>query len=346
MAQAEGEIVVEQLIEALALEARLTAERDHASAITPRRDFALLAASPRARHVVAGQATLMAARRTSIAGRQAQLREQIVQDERKIAGLAAQRDAKEAEIALIADELADLEGLLAKGLVAKSRVTALRRDEARLQGEHGGLVASIAETEAAIGERRIELLRIDEEHHAEIVAELQEARATIAELAARRLAVEDRLRRVAIRAPRAGMVHQLAVHTIGGVIRPGEDLMEIVPREDRLVVEARIRPTDIEQVWPGQAAVVRLPAFNQRSTPKLEARVETVTSDLIQERDGEEAYYRARLLLADEELARLGDRPLVSGMPVEIFMATGMRTALSYLLKPVTDQLAHAWREE
>ena len=127
MAQAEAEIVVEQLIEALALEARLTAERDHASAITPRRDFALLAASPRARHVVADQATLMAARRTSIAGRQAQLREQIVQDERKIAGLAAQRDAKEAEIALIADELADLEGLLAKGW---SRNRGSRRSDA------------------------------------------------------------------------------------------------------------------------------------------------------------------------------------------------------------------------
>jgi HlyD family type I secretion membrane fusion protein len=341
----DGGIVAERLTEAMALEARLTAERDGTNRIAPRPELRSLAGGARAGEVLAGQETLMAARRASLSARRDRLREQIVQYQRQIGGLAIQRDATAAEIVLIEDELADLEALLAKGLVGKSRVMLLRRDRTRLQGEHGGLVAKIAETEAAIGERRIELLQIDEERHAEIVAELQAARAEIAELAARRLAVEDRLQRVDLRAPRAGKVHNLAVHTIGGVIRAGEDLMEIVPRQDRLVVEARIRPIDIEQVWPGQSARVRLPAFDMRSTPELEARLETVTSEVIQEREGAEVYYRARLVIADAQLARLGDRVLVAGMPVEVFIATGMRSVLSYLLRPVTDQLSHALRE-
>ena len=207
-----------------------------------------------------------------------QLKEQIGQYETQIEGLTAQLDAKATEVDLVDQELLDLGGLLTKQLVAKSRVTALRREQAGLQGEYGQLVSSIAQAKEAISEREIQILQLEEDTRASVLEELQDARSRIAQLEEQQIAALDELSRVDIVAPQTGYVHQLAVHTVNGVIAAGETVMLIVPREDKLIVEAQIRPVDIDQLGQDQTARVRFPSFDQRTTPELTARLLTVLS--------------------------------------------------------------------
>ncbi|MEM7213753.1 MAG: HlyD family type I secretion periplasmic adaptor subunit [Pseudomonadota bacterium] len=345
LASANLAIITTRLRELQAREARLKVERDGQRTLVLPLQSAQERMDPEIAAILEGQRTLLKARRASREGRKAQLAEQIRQLEEQIAGLAAQRDAKAEEIALIDQELEDLSGLRDKGLVLQSRVTALQRDKARLTGEWGGFISEIARARQAISERNIQVLQIDEEMRAEVVGELQAVRAEVAELTERKVAAEEQLSRIEIRAPRSGFVHQLAVHTVGGVIAPGEDLRLIVPEGDVLVIEVRVAPTDIDQLLPAQDAIIRLPSFDQRTTPELKAQIATVSADLMQDPQTGTAYYQVRLVLTDEEVARLDDRPMIPGMPVEAFVQTGARTILSYLLKPLADHVTYALRD-
>ena len=333
-------VVTKQLTDLTAQELRLAAERDDLRAIEwPEQRVASLG------DVERGQQLLLEARQNSKEGRKNQLEEQIRQFNKQTEGLEAQVAAKTSEIELIGEELGDLGGLLDKQLVSKSRVTALRREKARLDGEYGDLIAQIARTREAISERHIQILQIEETYRAEVLENLQEVRSRIAQLEEQKIAAEDELTRVDILAPRNGYVHQLAVHTIGGVIAPGETIMQIVPREDQLIVETQVRPVDIDQMSPGQHARVRFPSFDQRTTPELNAELLTISADLNQDERTGMSFYVARLVIDESELTKLGDQALVPGMPVETFLQTGDRTVLSYLVKPIRDQIAHALRE-
>lgn len=333
-------VVTKQLTDLTAQELRLAAERDDLRAIEwPEQRVASLG------DVERGQQLLLEARQNSKEGRKNQLEEQIRQFNKQTDGLEAQVAAKTSEIELIGEELGDLGGLLDKQLVSKSRVTALRREKARLDGEYGDLIAQIARTREAISERHIQILQIEETYRAEVLENLQEVRSRIAQLEEQKIAAEDELTRVDILAPRNGYVHQLAVHTIGGVIAPGETIMQIVPREDQLIVETQVRPVDIDQMSPGQHARVRFPSFDQRTTPELNAELLTISADLNQDERTGMSFYVARLVIDESELTKLGDQALVPGMPVETFLQTGDRTVLSYLVKPIRDQIAHALRE-
>ncbi len=333
-------VVTKQLTDLTAQELRLAAERDDLQTIEwPEQRVASLG------DVERGQQLLLEARQNSKEGRKNQLEEQIRQFNKQTEGLEAQVAAKTSEIELIGEELGDLGGLLDKQLVSKSRVTALRREKARLDGEYGDLIAQIARTREAISERHIQILQIEETYRAEVLENLQEVRSRIAQLEEQKIAAEDELTRVDILAPRNGYVHQLAVHTIGGVIAPGETIMQIVPREDQLIVETQVRPVDIDQMSPGQHARVRFPSFDQRTTPELNAELLTISADLNQDERTGMSFYVARLVIDESELTKLGDQALVPGMPVETFLQTGDRTVLSYLVKPIRDQIAHALRE-
>lgn len=333
-------VITKQLRELSAQELRLEAERDDLPAISwPQERIAALG------DVERGQQLLLEARRKSKEGRKNQLEEQVRQFNKQADGLEAQVSAKETEIELIREELADLDNLLTKQLVSKSRVTALRRESARLEGEYGDLIAQIARTKEAISERHIQILQIEESYRAEVLEQLQEARSRVAQLEEQKIAAEDELTRVDIVAPRNGYVHQLSVHTIGGVVSPGETVMQIVPEEDQLIIEAQVQPVDIDQLAPGQEARVRFPSFDQRTTPELKAQLLTVSADLNQDERTGLSYYTAKLVIKDHELEKLGSQTLVPGMPVETFLQTGDRTILSYLVKPVMDQIAHAMRE-
>ena len=337
-------VVLKQLDELYAQEARLVAERDDSELIEfAAKDGAVLGAPQSL--IEDSQIRLMEARRTSLRGRKQQLGEQIRQLEQQIEGVEVQLRAKKTEIALVEEELVVLEGLLESQLVGKTRVTTLRREKAELEGDLGSLISQAAQAQEAISERKIQILQIEADARAEVLELLQEVRSRIAQLEEQKIAAEDELSRVEIRAPRSGYVHQLAQHTLGGVVGPGETLMLIVPKEDLLVVEARIQPTDIDQLSPHQQATLRFPSFDQRTTPELKASLLTVSADLTMDEVSGLSYYTARLTIPEAELAKLNGKRLVPGMPVEAFLKTDDRTVLSYLVKPVSDQIAHALKE-
>jgi HlyD family secretion protein len=295
--------------------------------------------------VLAGERRLFELRRAARAGQKAQLTERIGQLREQIQGMTEQLAAKDREMVLIEEELEGVRDLRRKNLVPITRLTALERDAARLQGERGMLVASAAETKGRIGETNLQILQIDQDLRSEVSRELTEIRTRISELRERRVTAEDQLKHIEIRAPRDGRVHQLAVHTVGGVIGPGDTVMLIVPGDDPLVAEAHIAPRDIDQVRVEQPALLRFTAFNMRTTPELRGEVTRVAADITQDPKTGAAFYTVRVSLPDHELARLNGLRLVPGMPVEAFIQTGPRTPLSYLLKPISDQIVKAWRE-
>ena len=250
-------VVRSQLDELLAREARLLAERDDADAIvfpaqlTSGREDASVATA------VAGEQRLFESRRSARTGQRSQLRERIAQTNEEIRGLSAQQEAKESELKLIAKELVGVTELYKKNLVSISRFTQLQRDQTRLQGERGQLIADIARARGKISETELQIIQLDQDFRTEVLKDLRETQGKIAELKERVTAAEDQLKRIDLRAPQTGVVHQLSVHTVGGVIANGELIMQIVPRADELVVEAKVAPNDIDQIAIGSTAIVR-----------------------------------------------------------------------------------------
>ncbi|MGZ8330031.1 MAG: HlyD family type I secretion periplasmic adaptor subunit, partial [Rhodoplanes sp.] len=223
-------------------------------------------------------------------------------------------------------------------------------DQTRLQGERGQLIADIARARGKISETELQIIQLDQDFRTEVLKELREAQGKIAELKERVTAAEDQLKRVDLRAPQAGTVHQLAVHTVGGVIGNGEIIMQIVPRADELVVEAKVAPSDIDQVAAGAKAIVRIMAGNQRTTPEINGVLNRVSADLTRDPQQNamqppQAYYTVHITLPPEEVVRLQTIRLVPGMPVEVFIQTHERTPLEYLLKPLQEQIARTFRE-
>jgi membrane fusion protein, type I secretion system len=238
--------------------------------------------------------------------------------------------------------------LYQKNLVSISRYTQLRRDQTRLQGARGQLIADIARARGKISETELQIIQLDRDFKTEVLKDLREGK--IAELKERVTAAEDQLKRVDLRAPQAGTVHQLAAHTVGGVIDKGETIMQIVPRADELVAEAKVAPFDIDQVAPGASAAVRIMAGNQRTTPVISGRVARVSADIAREHQQNSAqpaqpYYTVRIALPADEVARLKDIHLVPGMPADVFIQTHERTPLQYLLKPLQEQIGRTFRE-
>ncbi|HET7156450.1 MAG TPA: HlyD family type I secretion periplasmic adaptor subunit, partial [Hyphomicrobiaceae bacterium] len=217
-----------------------------------------------------------------------------------------------------------------------------QRDLTRLKGEWGAIVAQIARAHGQISETELQILNLDQTMQTEASKELREMEARMAELAERRVAAEDQLKRVVLRAPQIGIVHDLAVHTVGGVVGAGETAMLIVPNMDELSVEVRIATSDIDQVYVGQEATLRFPAFNQRTTPEIKGTVTRVGADLTRETQTNSAFYIARIRPEESQRQAL---KLVPGMPVEAFISASDRTAISYLVKPLSDQLTRALRE-
>lgn len=344
-------VVRSQLDELLARQARLLAERENADKVAFPEELRKRREQSTVESAMAGEERLFDSRKRARTGQRSQLRERIAQVHEEIRGLTAQLAGKDNEIKFVGQELAGATELYQKNLVTIMRYTQLQRDQARLTGERGSLVADIARARGKIGETELQIIQIDQEFRTEVLKDLREAEGKIAELKERAIAAEDQLKRVDIRAPQTGVVYQLAVHTIGGVIKEGETIMQIVPRADTLVVEAKVAPQDIDQVAPGAAAVVRIMAGNQRTAPQLNGLVVFVSPDLTREPAGQpgssagQAYYMVRVSLPEPEIKRLGTMHLVPGMPAEAFIKTQERTALEYLLKPIREQIARSFRE-
>ncbi len=333
------------LDEAFSKRARLEAQRDRASAITFPPEVLARASEPGVAAIMAGQTKLFNARLQAVVGKKDQLTKQIGQLTEQIGGLESQRISKEKQLTLISAELVDLKDLQSKGLVPVSRVMAMDRETARLDGERGELVASKASAEARIAEVKVQILQIDEEDLSQTLTDLRDIEGKVAELKERKLAVASRLERMVIKSPITGDVYQLAVATVGGVIGPGEPLMLIVPEADELILQAQVMPQDIDKVRAGQIAHIRFPAFNSRLTPEIAAKVTQISADTSRIDASSPAFYSVRLMISAAELAKLGSNKLKPGMPAEAFIQTEAQTPMTYFLKPLTDQFAHALRE-
>jgi HlyD family secretion protein len=344
-ARATASILTRELDELSARKARLEAERDDAEEIVFPNDLLQRVDDAEVSHVISGERKLFELRRAARNGQKAQLRERIAQLREEIQGLVAQVNAKNKEIELINKELVGVRELRAKNLVPMARLTSLERDATQLEGERSQLIGSSAEAKGKITETELQIIQIDQDLRSDVGKELAEIRAKTSELAEQKVAAEDQLRRIDIRAPQDGRVHELAVHTIGGVIAPGEPIMLIVPETDALTIEARISPQDIDQLHPGQPAVLRFSAFNQRTTPEIGGEVTLISADLNQDQRTGATYYLVHITPNASEIGRLGNVKLVPGMPVDAFLQTSERTVLSYLIKPLRDQILKAFRE-
>jgi HlyD family secretion protein len=339
------QVIMKQLDEARMRIARLIAERDGMDEPKLPRELATRTADKDIEQLIMSENSLFKARAGARQSQKELLRGHIGQLGEEIAGLNAQIKSKGTQLDLISSELRGVQTLYDKQLVPLTRLAALQREAARLDGEREQLVSTIAETRSKISEAELQIIRIDQDLRAEVTKELRESQDKESELTERSVAAQDQMNRIDLRAPTSGVVHQLAVHTIGGVIGPAEVIMEIVPDSDNLQVQARLSPKDIDQVLVGQKTLVRLSAFNQRTTPQLNGVVSYVSADLSHDKQTDAAYYTLRITLPGAELRRLGDLQLVSGMPAELFLQTGSRTMMSYLLKPITEQMQRTFSE-
>jgi HlyD family secretion protein len=342
--RAELGIVHSQIVELTARSARLRAERDGAGMVVWPEGF--VGTSPEADTAASGEERLFSESRKVKISQKDQLRSKLLQIDQEVTGLTSQRGAKAEELKIVGKEVRDLRPLLADKLTTTTRVNGLEREMSRLEGDRGSLVAQIARAQAQINEVELQILAIDETTTATSQRELVLTEAKLAELAEREIAARDKLSRIDIRAPLAGQVHELAVHTVGGVITAAEQIMLIIPDEDRLTIQARLQPNDIDQVKVGRPARLRLTAFSQQQTPEIDGTVVHIAGDITTDPKTGAGYYAIRVEMdpgqAKEKAAGLR---FVPGMPVEVFFSTGDRTVLSYLAKPFTDQMYRAFRE-
>ena len=343
--RANLQLITRQIDELTGRQTRLRAERDEQDAIEFPADLMARRNEPAVEQILTGEDTLFRSRLSARESQRLQLDERIAGLREEIAGTTSQAAAKAREIDLISQELAGLQALEAKQLVTTSKLMALRREGARLDGERAQLQAAAGQTRGRIAEIEVQKISLESEAKSDIVKELRETEGTLVELAERRTAADDQLRRIDIKSPAEGLVHQMSVFTVGGVIASSEPLMLIVPEHQKLIVEARIAPQNIDQARSHSAAFVRFPAFNQRTTPVLEGHISNIAADLTREPQTGVTYYIAQVELNDGESDKLKGLKLVPGMPAELQIKTDPRTALSYLVKPIEDQFAKAFKE-
>ncbi len=270
-----------------------------------------------------------------------QLGERIKQLEEEIKGVEQQAGAKKTEIEIANQQLAAMTKLLGLKLEAQQRVDDKRKEVTQIEGERGSLLANIAQTKGKISETKLQLLQVGQDHMTEVSKELRDTEPKLAEAVQRSIESKDQLTKTEIRSPQQGVIYQLTVHAAGGVISPGEAIMMVVPDGDTLAVEAKIAPTDIDQVFIGQKANLRFTAFNARTTPEANGEIEFISPDLITDQRSGASYYTARVKV----VGGADKLKLLPGMPAEAFIQTGDRSVLSYIAKPLADQLARAFKE-
>lgn len=339
----EAAIVRGQLDDIAARKARLKAERDDADTILfP--DWLVVQDTEETREVITGQRQLFEARRTSLERESEQLAERRSQYEFEIEGISAQLDSLRIQQGLITQELADQVSLLEKGLTQATRVSTLRREEARLQGEIGGLKASAAQLRGSVAEVNIELIKLKTTRREEAITALRDLEFREIELAERMLGLNERLSRLSVKSPVNGVIYGSEVFAIQSVVQPGAPMMYVVPQDQPMVIEARIDPTNVDQIYRGQEAGLRFTAFESSTTPELVGAVVDFSADAFTDEVTGQTYYSVEVLPADGELEKLGDNTLIPGMPVEVFIKTSERSPLEYLTKPLTDYFTRAMR--
>ena len=338
-------VLDDQLVELRARSARLRAELhdertvDFGPALRARRG------EPKVRQLLEAETDLFQARKASRESRRDVLEQRVAGFQDQIAGLGRQQDARSRQIALTEQELVGVEKLHVKGHAPLTRVLELKgrlQQFAALQAEHA---TDIAIASNSIGETQLRMSGDNQAFLESVSTELRDVQASILNLAERHSAAQARLSRLDISAPQSGIVLGLTAHTIGGVVRPGEPVMEIVPADDALVLEARVQPTDVDKVRAGLRSKIRLSAFDQQTTPEINGTLESISADRLEDPRRGEAYFLARIRIVEDETSKLDGLELVPGMPAEVFIETGERLAISYLLKPLLDNVTRAFKD-
>lgn len=344
--QSELTIVEGQFFEILARRGRLEAERDDAHHLTfPAELTEAAGGRPKIAALMAGQEKLFAARQETTANEIDQLGKRRAQIVNQIEGIGAQRRSTADQLALIGQELEDLKSLLDRGLTQAGRVLALQREKARLDGVAGELDAARAEAEGKVTEIDIEILNRGSTRREEANTQLRDLGYRELELAERRRSLTEQIDRLDIRAPVSGVVHALQVTTPRSVIRAAEPVLYIIPQDRPFVIAAQVSPIHVDEVAIGQDVALRFAAFDSRTTPELLGQVRQISADALTDEASRAAYYRAEIVLDEGEMAKLGGRAIIPGMPVEVFIRTGERTPLAYLLKPLSEYFNRAFRE-
>ncbi len=325
--------------------ARLRAEFDAKDQVTFPQELEARSDDPSVASIMRGQIRLFEARRKALSGQVEVTREQIRQLGEQTVGLAAQTAAEASQIDLIERELRDMKQLLKKKLVPKSRVLALEREAARLRGQMGDYEAQIAAAQAQIAAARLQLLQQRTTFEKEVSDEIGTMEANLYSHGQKLLDARHTLDQTVIRATENGTVVGLAVHTVGGVVQPGDTLLEIVPAEDNLVIEAQIRPEDVDNLAIGLDAETVFSGLSRRELTRLLGQVTYVSADALEDTRLRTSYFSAHVSLSGEAMEKLGDGKLLPGMPAQVYIKTGERTPLAYLMEPLTDSFARAWRE-
>lgn len=344
-ARAQLQILSTQIDEYLIRQARLDAERTGSNTL-------LLPEALRARtgeagldRIVALERIVLESRQQAFAGQRSQLEERINQTSLEIDGIQEQLAARRQQVELVTRELSDLEPLFERKLVSLQRVSGLRRESSRLQGDVGFLVSEAAKAKAKVAETQLQIIQSEQQRLSDLTQEARDVASKLAEAVEKRIVLEDQLNRMEIRAPSDGTVHQLTVFTIGGVIRPGETMMKIVPTEEELTLEVRIQPRDIDQVRVSQPATIRLAAASQAITQSIEGQLSTISPDIVYEAATQQRYFVGRVRILPGALERTGLPRLQPGMPADVFIRTEDRSPISYLFRPLIDQASRAFRE-
>ncbi|MGQ9658683.1 MAG: HlyD family type I secretion periplasmic adaptor subunit [Thermochromatium sp.] len=345
-ASAQLEIARGQFLALRAQEARLIAERDDLESIPFAAELLAVQNDPRIAEAIAGEERVFQARRTSLQGEQQALKQRCEQLQEQIRGLEALIESKTKRIALYEEEIQGLVKLFDQGLGDKRLLREYERLAAELRGERAQHQSDIAAARIQIGETEIQIAQLKRKFTSEVVTDLRDVETKLADLRERMRALSKQLERTVVRSPAAGAVVGSSVHTVGGVIRPGDHLLDIVPEGESFIIEARVNPVDIDRVSPGMEADLRMSAFNTRTTPVIQGRVLTVSADRLIDEVTRLPYYLARIEVSPEGLAKLEGRVLQAGMPVEVMIKTGERTFFDYLVRPLTDRIAQAFREE
>ncbi len=344
--RASLELVRVRQLASIALKARLVAERNDAKRISFPDELRARRKETKVAEIIDGQINIFEARRNAYAGQVAILNQRIKQLAEEIKGTQGQIESEKRQITLVADEISDVSGLVEKGLVPRPRLRALQRDAAKIEGSLSLNRSRIAQIGQTIAETRLQISELTTAKINEVSQELRDVQADLFDLEERERAARDVLNRTVIRAPLEGTVVNLQVHTLGGVIAPGAPLLDIVPSEDRLIVEARVSPSDIDIVQVGLSAQVRFTAFSQRRTQPVDATVTAISADRLTDDRTGEIFYLARIEIKDDLAEKLGGNKLYPGMQAEVMIVTGERTALEYFLKPITSSLNRAFRED
>ncbi|WP_378941737.1 HlyD family type I secretion periplasmic adaptor subunit [Paracoccus sp. R86501] len=342
----EHTIVEGQYFEVLARRGRLEAERGDGDSVTfPEELVEAAKDDPALADLVEGQASLFRTRLDTLRQSLDQLSKQSEQITSEIAGIDAQIDALATQRELIGKELVNQQSLLDRGLAQASRVLGLQREAARMDGELGSLQANRASALIRQTELEIQRLRLAAERREQAETELRDLGYRELELAERRRSLVEQISRLEIRAPVSGLVYNMQVTTPRSVIRPADPLLYLIPQDRPLVIGARVQTINIDEVLVGQPVVLRFAAFSSRTTPEIDGRLDRVSADALLDESTRTPYYRAEVSIPPEEMEKLGDLALVPGMPVEVYIQTGDRTPMAYLLKPLADYFNRAFRE-